>query len=274
MEFYKKRKAKKSGDIYPRYISCGLTLRIRRESMKFKTVILAAGKGTRMESDLPKVLHKVCDKSMIRHVIDNAKEAGATDICVIVGYKGELVREEIKDLDVTIVEQKEQLGTGHAVKCAADFIGNDGDTLILCGDTPLIKAETLKSLYEIHKKEENGVTVLSALLDDPKGYGRIIRDAAGDFMKITEDKDCTDEERKTKEINSGMYVFDSADLSRSLSLLKNDNVQGEYYLTDTIYIIKDAGKRVNATAVNDTDEILGVNTKLQLKEAEEIMKRR
>lgn len=239
-----------------------------------KTVILAAGKGTRMESDLPKVLHKVCNKSMIKHVIDNAREAGATDICVIVGYKGDLVREEIRDENVTIVEQHEQLGTGHAVKCAADFIGNDGDTLILCGDTPLIKGGTLKALYDAHNKEKNGVTVLSAVLDDPKGYGRIIRDENGDFIKITEDKDCTDEERLTREINSGMYVFNSADLSRSLSLLKNDNVQGEYYLTDTIYIIKDSGKKVNATAVKDTDEILGVNTKAQLEIAEEIMSRR
>ncbi|SNU08252.1 bifunctional UDP-N-acetylglucosamine pyrophosphorylase / Glucosamine-1-phosphate N-acetyltransferase [Lachnospiraceae bacterium] len=237
---------------------------------KFKAVILAAGKGTRMESDLPKVLHKVCDQTMVHYVIKAAKDAGATDVIVIVGYQGQLVKREIVDV-VDFVEQREQLGTGHAVKCAKDKIGTEGDTVILCGDTPLITAETIRKLREKHKHESNGVTVLSAMVDDPTGYGRIIRDDEGNFLRITEHKDCTEEELKVNEINSGMYVFNSEALSFSLEKITNDNSQGEYYLTDTIQIIKKSGLKVNAMPVNDVDEILGVNTKAQLAEAEKIM---
>lgn len=240
---------------------------------KFKAVILAAGKGTRMESDLPKVLHKVNGKTMVHYTIEAAKNAGATDVIVIVGYQGQLVKHEVLDV-VDFVEQHEQLGTGHAVLCARDKIGTEGDVVVLCGDTPLITAETIKKLYEKHKKESNGVTVLSAVLDDPMGYGRIIRDEAGNFMKIVEHKDCTEEELKCNEINSGMYVFNSEALCMSLGLLKNDNAQGEYYLTDTISIIKKSGLKVDALPVDDVSEILGVNTKKQLEEAEQIMKAR
>ena len=237
---------------------------------KFKAVILAAGKGTRMESDLPKVLHKVCDQTMVHYVIQAAKDAGATDVIVIVGYQGQLVKREIVDV-VDFVEQREQLGTGHAVMCARDLIGSEGDTVILCGDTPLITADTIKKLREKHKHESNGVTVLSAIVDDPTGYGRIIRDSEGNFLKITEHKDCTEEELKVNEINSGMYVFNSEALNFSLDKITNDNSQGEYYLTDTIQIIKSTGLKVNAMPVDDIDEILGVNTKDQLAEAEKIM---
>ena len=240
---------------------------------KFKAVILAAGKGTRMESDLPKVLHKVCDQTMVHYTIAAAKEAGATDVIVIVGYQGQLVKREIIDY-VEYAEQREQLGTGHAVMCAKDKIGTEGDTVILCGDTPLITADTIRKLREKHKRESNGVTVLSAIIDDPTGYGRIIRDADGNFLKITEHKDCTEEELKVNEINSGMYVFNSEALSFSLEKLTNDNAQGEYYLTDTIQIIKSTGLKVNAMPVEDVTEILGVNTKAQLAEAEAVMKQR
>ena len=237
---------------------------------KFKAVILAAGKGTRMESDLPKVLHKVHGETMVHYVIKAAKDAGATDVIVIIGYQGQLVRREIYDV-VDFVEQREQLGTGHAVKCARDMIGTEGDVIVLCGDTPLITAETIGKLREKHKSESNGVTVLSAIVDDPTGYGRIIRDAEGNFLKIVEHKDCTDEELKVNEINSGMYVFNAESLGFSLDKLTNDNSQGEYYLTDTIQIIKSAGLKVNAMPVDDINEILGVNTKQQLAEAEELM---
>ncbi|MBO4591064.1 MAG: NTP transferase domain-containing protein, partial [Eubacterium sp.] len=145
---------------------------------KFKAVILAAGKGTRMESDLPKVLHKVCGETMVHHTIQAAKDAGATEVIVIVGYEGQLVKREILDI-VEFAEQHEQLGTGHAVMCARDKIGTEGDVIVLCGDTPLITAETIKKLHDVHKKESNGVTVLSAKVDDPTGYGRIIRDDKG-----------------------------------------------------------------------------------------------
>lgn len=236
-------------------------------------LILAAGKGTRMESELPKVLHTCCGKPMVSHVIDAARGAGADRVVVIAGYKSEMVHEELKDT-VLYAEQTEQLGTGHAVMCAADQLGDEGETLVLCGDTPLVTADTLKRLLEAHRSAGNGVTVLSAILEEPKGYGRIIRDAEGSFLKITEDKDCTEEERLTKEINAGMYLFDTAMLKDSLKKLTNDNAQGEYYLTDTIELIKSVGGRVDAMPVEDTNEILGVNTKAQLKNAEEIMSTR
>ena len=240
---------------------------------KFKAVILAAGKGTRMESDLPKVLHKVNGMPMVHYTIEAAKEAGATDVIVIVGYQGQLVKHEVVDV-VQFAEQHEQLGTGHAVMCAEDKIGTEGDVVVLCGDTPLITADTIKKLRELHRKESNGVTVLSAILDDPTGYGRIIRDENGNFLKITEHKDCTEDELLCKEINSGMYVFNAEALLFSLDKLTNDNAQGEYYLTDTVAIIKSTGLKVNALPVEDTTEILGVNTQAQLAEAERLMNER
>lgn len=242
---------------------------------KLKAVILAAGKGTRMNSDLPKVVHKCMNQPMVHYVIKAAKDAGALDVCVIVGYKAGEVKSAIYDI-VDYAEQTEQLGTGHAVKCAKDFIGTDGDTIVLCGDTPLITGETLKALVDTHRKEANGVTVLSAIVDDPTGYGRIVRDADGNFTKIVEQKDGTEEELQCNEINSGMYIFNSEALSASLELLSNDNAAGEYYLTDTIALIKKIGLKTSAMAVTGSkvDEIKGVNTIAQLNEAEEIMKNR
>ena len=240
---------------------------------KLKTVILAAGKGTRMHSDLPKVLHKVCGQTMVHYVIKAAEDAGSSQIIVITGYLSGVVRREIVDV-VDFVEQKEQLGTGHAVMCARDEIGTEGDVIVLCGDTPLITAETIKKLVEKHRRESNGVTVLSAIVDDPTGYGRIIRDYNGAFTSITEHKDCTEKELAVNEINSGMYVFNAEALSASLSLLTNNNSQNEYYLTDTIAIIKKSGLKVDAMPVDDVNEILGVNTLTQLEEAEKIMTER
>ncbi len=239
---------------------------------KLKAVILAAGKGTRMNSDLPKVLHECLGQTMVHHVIKAVKDADALDVCVIVGYKAKEVKNSIYDI-VEFVEQEEQLGTGHAVKCAKDFIGTEGDTIVVCGDTPLITADTLKALVELHRKEANGATVLSAILEDATGYGRIIRDAEGNFVKIIEHKDATEDELLVKEVNSGMYVFNSEALSASLELLSNDNAAGEYYLTDTIALIKKIGLKVSAMPLtgNAIDEIRGVNTPEQLKEAEEIM---
>lgn len=235
-------------------------------------VILAAGKGTRMKSDLPKVVHKCMGQPMVHYVIDAAKKAGVDDVCVIVGYKAGEVKEAITD-EVCFVEQKEQLGTGHAVKCAKNFIGTKGDTIVLCGDTPLITGETLSKLVEVHRKLSNGATVLSAYVDDATGYGRIIRDEMGGFVKIVEHKDATEEELMVNEINSGMYIFNSEALLTSLDMLDNNNASGEYYLTDTIALIKKIGLRVSAKAIPKecTDEIRGVNTIEQLMEAEKIM---
>ncbi|MDE6434689.1 MAG: NTP transferase domain-containing protein [Lachnospiraceae bacterium] len=241
---------------------------------RLKAVILAAGKGTRMKSELPKVIHEALGKPMVEYSISAAMEAGAkeSDICLVVGHKAELVKETVKE-NVTFVLQEEQLGTGHAVKCAQDFIGKDGLTMVLCGDTPLITGKTLKKLVDAHVKEGNAITVLTAIAEDPTGYGRIIKDSWGKFVKIVEQKDATLEEQRVQEINSGMYIFNSDILTTALSKLNNDNAQGEYYLTDTIEIVKGEGLGVVATmVVDDMEEIKGVNSPEQLAEAEGILR--
>lgn len=243
---------------------------------RVKAVILAAGKGTRMKSELPKVIHKALGKEMVKYSIEAAMEAGAAeqDICLVVGHKAELVKEAVGN-QVSYVLQEEQLGTGHAVLCAKDFIGEEGLTMVLCGDTPLITGNTLKKLVEAHEAEGNAITVLTAKVDDPTGYGRIIKDSWDKFVKIVEQKDATLEEQRVDEINSGMYLFDSAVLSKALAELTNDNAQGEYYLTDTIEIVKSEGwGEVATVVVSDVDEIKGVNSPEQLQEAEDILAKR
>lgn len=241
---------------------------------KIKAVILAAGQGTRMKSKTPKVLHKVMDKTMVQYSIDAARAAGAEEICVIVGHGAKEVMEATKAENITFVEQKEQLGTGHAVRCAKDFIGIEGMVLILCGDTPLITGDTLKNMISRHEEQGNTVTMLSTILDDPTGYGRIIRDENHEFVKNVEHKDATEEERRTKEVNSGMYLFDCDALYHSLDRLKNDNAQGEYYLPDTLSIIRADHGRIDAVITEDATEIMGVNSRVQLSAATAIMQQR
>ena len=251
-----------------------------------KAIILAAGKGTRMKSEKPKVVHEVLGKPMVYYSIEAARAAGCDKVCVIVGYKAEEVEKSIKDtyakLDkteemqdvVSYALQTEQLGTGHAVRCAKDFLGDEGQTMILFGDTPLITAETLKRLREYHTENKNTVTVLSAMVEDPTGYGRIIRDADGNFVKSVEHKDASEEERASHEINSGMYIFDTRELKEALEKIQPNNAQGEYYLPDTLTIIKDKGLKVDAFALSDPEDIMGVNDQEQLKSAAEIIRRR
>ncbi len=239
-----------------------------------KAVILAAGKGTRMKSDLPKVVHTIEDRCLVDYVVDAAKAAGADDICLVVGYQADVVKGSIANKDVKYAMQEEQLGTGHAVKCAKDFIGVEGETLILFGDTPLITAETLKRLLIHHKENGNAVTVLSAKIDNPTGYGRIIRDENGNFLKSVEHKDATEEERASHEINSGMYIFDARELSQALDELTPNNAQGEYYLPDTLTIIKDKGLKADAFALESPEDISGCNDREQLEEAAVIIRRR
>jgi bifunctional UDP-N-acetylglucosamine pyrophosphorylase/glucosamine-1-phosphate N-acetyltransferase len=241
--------------------------------IQLKTVILAAGKGTRMKSDLPKVLHPILGKPIVEYVIEAARGAGSQDICLVVGYQGERVRKEIGE-GVSYAWQEEQLGTGHAVKCARDFIGTEGDVLILCGDTPLISANTLKLFYQCHKKQENVGTMLSAMVQDADGYGRIIRDAKGHFIKNVEDKDATEAEKASKEINAGMYMFAAKELLEALEELTNDNAQGEYYLPDVLEIIRKKGGRVESFIMPYPEETLGVNSREQLAYAETVMKNR
>ncbi len=233
-----------------------------------RAIILAAGKGTRMKSELPKVLHEIDGKPLAQYVIDAAKEAGAKELCLVVGYQRDRVMERLAgNTGVTFAVQKEQLGTGHAVMCASQFLGQKGQVFILCGDTPLITGETLQAFAQYHKAQGNAVTVLSAVLDNADGYGRILRDEAGTFVKSVEHKDATPKEREVKEVNAGMYIFDAGYLKEALTHLTTDNAQGEYYLPDTMDFIRAAGGKVDAWKVADATEIAGVNTPEQLAEA-------
>ena len=206
--------------------------------MNFKAIILAAGKGTRMKSKNPKVVHNVCGKEMVNHVIDISNKSGVNDVVVVLGHGSETVKNVIPE-ECIVVMQKEQLGTGHAVKMAKDTINDDDTIVVLCGDTPLIEEDTLKKLFAYHIENEYMATVLTTKVDDPTGYGRVIRDAEGNFSRIVEQKDANEEELAVNEINSGIYCFKGDKLKEALELLDNNNAQGEYYLTDTMKIIKD-----------------------------------
>lgn len=240
----------------------------------FTSVILAAGMGTRMKSKMPKVLHKVCGKPLSKWVIDASKAAGADKVCAVVGHKAETVKEVLGDV-CEFALQAEQKGTGHAVMQAIDVIKNSkGEVVILNGDTPLITAETINKAIEYHKNNGNQATVITAILDDATGYGRIVRDNDGSVLKIVEQKDASEEEKKINEVNSGMYVFDAQSLVYALDKITPNNAQGEYYLTDTLEIIKNNSGKVGVMTAEDSDEFLGVNSKLQLAQAMKIMKKR
>ena len=240
----------------------------------FTSVILAAGMGTRMKSKMPKVLHKVCGKPLSKWVIDASKAAGADKVCAVVGHKAETVKEVLGDV-CEFALQTEQKGTGHAVMQAINVIKNSkGEVVILNGDTPLITAETINKAIEYHKNNGNQATVITAILDDATGYGRIVRDNDGSVLKIVEQKDASEEEKKINEVNSGMYVFDAQSLVYALDKITPNNAQGEYYLTDTLEILLSAGKKIGGYAISDNDEIRGINDRVQLNEAEKIMQKR
>ena len=240
----------------------------------FTSVILAAGMGTRMKSKMPKVLHKVCGKPLSKWVIDASKAAGADKVCAVVGHKAETVKEVLGDV-CEFALQAEQKGTGHAVMQAIDVIKNSkGEVVILNGDTPLITAETINKAIEYHKNNGNQATVITAILDDATGYGRIVRDNDGSVLKIVEQKDASEEEKKINEVNSGMYVFFFYSHGYALDMITPNNAQGEYFLTDTLEILLSAGKKIGGYAISDNDEIRGINDRVQLNEAENIMQKR
>ncbi len=241
--------------------------------MAIQAIILAAGQGTRMKSKIPKVLHRVSGKSMLQHVLDNGRKSMVAQSTVVIGKGADMVRESLPE-NVGTVVQKEQLGTGHAVMVAVDEIQEEGITLVLYGDAPLIRGETLDKLMAYHSREGHQATVLTAELEEPFGYGRIVRDEKGLLKGIVEERDAKDEERQIKEINSGIYCFDSRELKNTLPKLDNNNAQGEYYLTDILGILRQEGKKVGAYITDDFEDIMAVNSRVQLAEVQKIMNRR
>ncbi|WP_110954261.1 bifunctional UDP-N-acetylglucosamine diphosphorylase/glucosamine-1-phosphate N-acetyltransferase GlmU [Anaerosinus massiliensis] len=238
------------------------------------TVILAAGKGTRMKSVLPKVLHRVGGRSMLQHVLDAANQAGSEKNIVVVGFGGQTVKEAI-GAQAEFVVQEEQLGTGHAVMQAGELLKDfDGTVMVLCGDTPLLEGELLAKLYREHKQAGAKATVLTAKMPNAAGYGRIIRTQSGAVSKIVEQKDATPEELLVDEVNSGIYCFERAALFESLAKLNCKNAQGEYYLTDVLEILNKENQKVWAVVAEDYEQTLGINSRGQLAGAEAILRRR
>lgn len=237
-------------------------------------IILAAGKGTRMKSDIPKVLHKVAGISMLEHVFRSIKTIQPEKIVTVVGHKAELV-EKVLAGQTEFAYQSEQLGTGHAVIMAEPSLKNlTGHTLVIAGDTPLITGESLQRLIEFHIHHKNVATILTAEADNPFGYGRVLRNQHGEVLKIVEEKDANDFEKQVKEINTGTYVFDNDRLFEVLKNINTNNAQGEYYITDVIGIFRENGEKVGAYTLKDFDESLGVNDRVALANAEKIMRQR
>ncbi len=230
-------------------------------------VILAAGQGKRMRSDLPKVLHRLGGRPLLAHVLDTARELGAERICVVYGHGGEAVREALDADDLVWVRQEPQLGTGHAVLQTLTFLEAGAPTLVLYGDVPLIGAATLSRLTELAGP---GLGILTEDLDEPDGYGRIVRDEGGRVLRIVEERDASDEERALSEINTGFMVAPTSALLRWLPSLDNNNAQGEYYLTDIVRLAIDEGMPVATTQPDASWEVIGVNSKVQLAELERL----
>ncbi|HZN69125.1 MAG TPA: NTP transferase domain-containing protein [Tepidisphaeraceae bacterium] len=239
-------------------------------------VILAAGKSTRMKSKCPKALHEVCGKPMLQFVLDACYEAGCQRVLLVVGHgKDEIIAHFGRDERIQWVEQAEQLGTGHAARvCEPQLRQHHGDVFILTGDAPLIRGEVLRTLLRTHREEHANASMATAILDDPTGYGRVVRDAQGQFVRIVEQIDATPQEREIREVFPSYYCFKGEDLLFALSRLKNDNKKGEFYLTDTYGILRDAGKKVVAVQAVGPEDVLGVNDREQLAAIDSIMQDR
>ncbi len=233
-------------------------------------VILAAGQGKRMHSNLPKVLHPLAGKALVSHVIDTARSLSPHKLCLVYGHGGDVVRSTLDAPDLSWALQEPQLGTGHAVQQALPLLDNTGTTLVLYGDVPLIQADTLKRLMQA---AEGGLAVLTVELADPHGYGRIVRNAAGQVVRIVEQKDASAEERSIREINTGIMAMPTARLGEWLSRLSSNNAQNEYYLTDIVGMAVDAGLPVRTANPAHEWEVLGVNSKVQLAELERVAQR-
>lgn len=239
----------------------------------FTAVVLAAGLGKRMNSDLPKVLHPALGKPLLLHVLGQLFPLEPALTVVVVGHRAPLVMEALRGRAVSFATQSPQLGTGHAVQMAWSAVEKGPDTLlVLAGDMPLIRTATLKRLLERHAREGNAVTFLSGVLDDPGGYGRVIKDSNGAFVKIVEERDAAPEEKAVAEVNSGIYCFARAPLHEALGFLRADNRQQEYYLTDTLTFIQGRGGTIGVELCSDARELFGVNNPEQLSLVEQALR--
>lgn len=233
---------------------------------KKAAIILAAGKGVRMKSDLPKVLHRIGGRSIISLLLDTLVPMAFDKLVVVVGYRGELVERELASYPVQTVWQHEQLGTAHAVRMAEEVLADfQGTTLVAAGDVPFLSRSAIESLFDVHQRTSAVATCLSAWFNDPAGYGRIVRDGESDILKeIVEHKDASEETRRIREINTGTFCFDNRQLFAAIKEIDNENVQREYYLTDAIKILYGKGLRVSVVAADDPDELRGINSAEQL----------
>ena len=238
---------------------------------ELRVIILAAGKGTRMNSDLPKVLHKLQGKTLIDYVIDESELLKPKEIILVVGYKKERVIKHTESrINLKYAIQEEQLGTGHAVLQTKELLKNKkGHILILYGDVPNIKASTLLPIVDNHIINNCDLTLITAEIDDPTGYGRIIRDKKGNLLKIIEEKDCNNNEKKIKEWNPGIYIFKTEEVFKILDNIKTNNASKEYYLTDAIGLAQQSNMQIKAIKIANSGEVIGINTTDQLKELED-----
>lgn len=239
-------------------------------------IILAAGKGTRMKSkreDISKVSFPILGRPLVKYVVEALKPIGLAELIAVIGFGGATSEAIVKD-DAKVVWQKEQKGSGHAVMMAAPLLeGKEGETIVCCGDTPLLTTATLQALFDSHEKEHNALTIMTSILSDPTGYGRIVK-KDGRVQRIVEQKDASEEERKITEVNAGVYVFDNKELFEALHHITTNNAAGEYYLTDVIGLFVNKGLKVGSFAVKDVDETLGVNDRYQLSVAAKILQHR
>lgn len=245
------------------------------DSANLAAIILAAGQSTRMKSQLSKMLHPICGRPIIRYVTDLVDAVSAQRGVIVLGYQADRIQEEISDTKIEFVCQKEQLGTAHAVSQTRDILADfSGTVLILNGDTPLLTSREVTGLIQFHHETQAECTILSSDIPNPFGYGRILRDETGRVLEIVEEKDASEEQKKVKEINGGIYCFDSRSLYDSLSKISNRNAKKEYYLTDSIAILRQEGKLVQALKAADYQSVLGINTRVHLAEATRIMQQR
>ncbi|NLX18112.1 MAG: bifunctional N-acetylglucosamine-1-phosphate uridyltransferase/glucosamine-1-phosphate acetyltransferase [Desulfobulbus sp.] len=237
-------------------------------------VILAAGKGTRMKSEQTKILHPVFFRPMIHHVLDAVRDTGVVQCAVIIGHQRSEVAMALASYQVTLVTQEEQLGTGHAVLCAEEVCRNHDEVLILCGDTPLLGATTLQKMISVHRSQGADLTLMTTIVDNPFGYGRIVKDAEGNIQAIVEEKDATAEQRQIREINAGVYLVEREFLFNALQEVGTDNAQGEVYLTDIVAQARRQKKRVQPFMHDRAIDVLGVNSRVELAQAQAALQQR